>query len=375
MADRPDLDLSAAPPTRDSVEELLAAAVAAPAPAAHALAPGTVVRERYAIERALGAGGMGTVYLARDLELARAVALKVHRDAADDRLRREAVAMARLAHPNVVTVFEIGELDGRAFVAMEYIPGHTLRAHLAARRRRRAEILELLCAAGEGLVAAHAAGLVHRDVKPDNILVGEDGRVRIGDFGLARETGEAPVRGDDPALDASTSGAGETGGRLTAIGAVIGTPAYMAPEQLDGGELDARTDQFAFCVVAWEALCGQRPFTGEALDALRAAIARGPVPTARSGGARGRPEGAAPAGTLPARLRRVLARGLAEDPAARWPSMRALLAALRAAERRPRSSPRARAGSSSPARRSRGRRGPRRIRPRRAPARARRSTR
>ncbi len=287
-------DLSKPPTRRDSLDAILREAVAAPS----VLVPDVVIGEHYQIERVLGMGGMGTVYLARDLDLGRAVAIKVHRIATDSsRLHREAVAMARLAHPNVVTVFEVGDHEGHPFVAMEYIEGDTLRAWSAAGARTGAEILDVLLAAGSGLAAAHDAELVHRDVKPDNILIGRDGRVRIGDFGLAQAIDDAP-----------------------GSGVVVGTPGYMPPEQLDGGTVDARSDQFAFCVAAWEVLCGARPFDGDDTLALRAAIERGsPAPPRRS---------------VPAKLRQVLLRGLAFDPAKRWASVPALLRALRSARRR-----------------------------------------
>jgi tRNA A-37 threonylcarbamoyl transferase component Bud32/tetratricopeptide (TPR) repeat protein len=305
-------DLSTPPREADSLEQVIQRAVAAPA-TFPALPSGTVVANRYEIERLIGAGGMGTVYLARDRTLDRPVAVKLHRTvAASERLHREAIAMAKLAHPNVVAVYETGEYEGRAFVAMEYVPGDTLRAWItgASQRRRTRDVLAAIIAAGEGLDAVHDAGLVHRDVKPDNIFVGNDGRVRIGDFGLAqlpRDGSGQPVR------VAITS--------TTATGTVAGTPAYMAPEQIAGGEVDARTDQFALCVVAWEMLGDGRPFEGTTTGELRDVMTRGKLPAAPR---------------IPARLRRVLARGLAADPADRWPSVRALLAALRSAERRPR---------------------------------------
>ena len=292
---------------------------------------------RYLIRSVLGQGGMGRVYLARDLVLGRQVALKVHRaGSGEQRLQREAMAMAKLAHPNVVTVFEVGTVGDRLFVAMEYVQGETLRGWLAARPRTWREIVAMLVAAGEGLAAAHAAGLVHRDFKPDNVLVGEDGRPRVSDFGLARIVGEMRPPGTDRAIDPSlevrasapTLAAGSEppqarasaptleAAPMTESGAVLGTPAYMAPEQIAGTAVDARADQFAFCVVAWECLFGQRPFLASTLGALLLAIEAQQL--------------AAPAGRdVPERVRRVLARGLAVEPAARYRDLGALLGALR----------------------------------------------
>ncbi|CAN5629402.1 hypothetical protein BH11MYX1_BH11MYX1_28630 [soil metagenome] len=271
------------------------------------LAPNTLIHDRYAVASELGHGGMGTVYLAHDRSLGRDVALKLHRaGSGGDGLQREAFAMAKLAHPNVVNVFEVATYDDRIFVAMEYVKGGTLRGWLAAQPRRWREIVALLVEAGRGLTAAHAAGLVHRDFKPENILVGEDGRPRVGDFGLARTDHSAtPV---DPTTLAVA--------RTITVG-VAGTPSYMAPEQLAGAVVDARSDQFAFAIVAWEALYGKRPFAGTTLAALHEAIATQALER--------------PASPVPDRVRRVLARGLAHDPAKRFPDMAAMLSALRIA--------------------------------------------
>jgi tetratricopeptide (TPR) repeat protein/predicted Ser/Thr protein kinase len=304
------VDASDAP--RDSFDEILKRVVQPGPPAASALEVGSELVGRFKITRVLGAGGMGTVYVARDATLGRDVAIKVHHAPSGAmRLRREAVAMARLAHPNVVTVFEVGELDGRPFVVMEYIAGTTLRAHLAEPRGVR-DVLALLLAAGEGLAAAHDAGLVHRDIKPENVLVGADGRARVGDFGLARdlESGEEPV-------DPTTASADDLRTPVTQTGAVMGTPAYMAPEQFAGAPVDARADQFAFCVTAWEALWNERPFAGASYVQLSAAICLGER----------RPPPAVP--KVPGRIRAALERGLAVDPAARFPTMHALLDAIR----------------------------------------------
>ena len=209
------------------------------------LAVGTVLG-RYVILETLGAGAMGIVYGAYDPDLGRKVALKVLRGATDEetraRLLREAQALARLSHPNVVAIHDLGTDRGRVFLAMELIEGDTLAAWLRGRPRPQA-VIDALVSAGRGLAAAHAAGLVHRDFKPANVLVGEDGRARVTDFGLAHGD-EGPAAGHGAA----------------------GTPAYMAPEQRVGGPTDARSDQYAFCATLHEALSGQRPPAGA--DAL-----------------------------------------------------------------------------------------------------------
>src|SRR5688572_26133603 len=222
------------------------------------------------MKQQLGKGGMGTVYLARDQTLGRDVAVKVHRaGTGNERLHLEAIAMAQLAHPNVVTVYEVATFADRLYVAMEYIRGGTLRTWLGAEPRSWRTILETLTHAGDGLAAAHAAGLVHRDFKPENVLVGDDGRPRVSDFGLARVQ-ERPS-GDVIPLAGTTSSVDTP---MTMTGALMGTPAYMAPEQIAAEPVDARTDQFAFCVVAWECLFGKRPFQGATLGALALAIDR-----------------------------------------------------------------------------------------------------
>jgi eukaryotic-like serine/threonine-protein kinase len=256
---------------------------------------------RYVIERVLGAGGMGIVYAALDPELKRTVAVKLLRGGMQERLRREAQTLAQLAHPNVVAVFDVGEHDGRLFIAMEHVPGETL-ADWQGASRSHAELLDAYLAAGRGLAAAHDLGIVHRDFKPENVLVGSDGRVRVADFGLAREQ------------------AGEQGGPALASSALAGTPYYMAPEVYAGGTADARSDQFAFCVALFTALTGERPFGGDSFDELRAAVTAGTVRE--------------PKHRLPGRIAGALRRGLATDPAARFPDMDALLAALAPRPRR-----------------------------------------
>ena len=210
---------------------------------------------RYQLERVLGSGGMGVVWEAWDPALRRRVAVKLlHPDIASGppRLLREARALATLQHPNVVAVFDVGEIDGDVFIATELVDGEPL-SHWQLGRSSR-EIIAAYAQAGRGLLAAHRAGLVHRDVKPSNILVSRDGRVRIGDFGLARHEGTASEMAatSDPASDA-------TGGGLTRDGEVVGTPAYMAPEQRQGKLVDERADQFSLCIALAEALVGTRP--------------------------------------------------------------------------------------------------------------------
>ncbi|HEU4536449.1 MAG TPA: serine/threonine-protein kinase, partial [Polyangiaceae bacterium] len=214
------------------------------------LEPGTRVG-RYRIVEWVGAGGMGVVYAAFDPELNRKVAIKVlryevgkddrQRRQFEERLRREAQVMARVAHPNVAAVYDVSEYGGRAFVAMEYIEGETLARWLKRRERPWPAVLERYVAAGRGLAAAHAAGLVHRDFKPQNVLVGEDGRVLVTDFGLARSVGDDEATA--PFLKAETPSP-----FVTEPGQIVGTPAFMAPEQRSGCPVDARADQYSFCL-------------------------------------------------------------------------------------------------------------------------------
>jgi tetratricopeptide (TPR) repeat protein len=280
---------------------------------------------RYVLDEAIGAGATGVVWAAYDPELDRRVALKFlrggpHVSAADlrTRLSREAQAMAQLSHANVVVVHDVGTFDDQVYVAMELVDGATLGDWLAARPRRWREVLEVFRAAGAGLAAAHAAGLVHRDFKPDNVLIGRDGRVRVTDFGLARAVGGVDEEGDA----APPSGGGSDrllDARLTRSGALVGTPAYMAPEQIAGGRVDARSDLFSFCVALFEALYGVRPFTGANLQELAAAMRAGRIATVTRRG-------------VPRRVHRAVLRGLAADPAARWPAMEPLLHALAAGQ-------------------------------------------
>ncbi len=286
---------------------------------------------RYLIVDVLGAGAMGVVYRAYDPDLDRALALKVVGDADNGstagareqaRLLREAQAMARVNHANVIQVFDVGELDTSVYVAMELVDGVTLKEWLVPKRTP-AQIVDLFEAAGRGLAAAHAQGLTHRDFKPDNVMVDGAGQPRVLDFGLARashrpqidESTESLRTAENPvSIDTS----------MTEAGTLLGTPAYMSPEQYRGEPADHRSDQFAFCVALFEALVGRRPFRGNTVSALAASVTHGRV-------------------DLPARppvsrgMLQAILRGLRVEPKERHPSMDALLAALRRQRRKSRS--------------------------------------
>ncbi len=273
---------------------------------------------RYLVLERLGAGAMGVVFAAYDPELDRRVAIKVLHprhggERAQALLVREAQSLARVAHACVVAVHDVGVHDGRVFLAMEYVEGLTLRTWLADPTRTLSERLRVLGLAGQGLVAAHRAGLVHRDFKPDNVMIGAHGEVKVMDFGLARsQAGQGSELGGD------WSGSVETlaPGALTQVGALIGTPAYMAPEQLAGLSANAGSDQFAFAVSAYETLYGARPFVGENLSALALAISDGRVAEPPKHH------------RVPPWLRRVILRGLESEPALRWPDLDSLLRAM-----------------------------------------------
>ncbi|MDC0667945.1 serine/threonine-protein kinase [Nannocystis radixulma] len=272
---------------------------------------------RFVIIGRLGAGGMGVVYAAYDPELDRKVAIKLmyaEDSGAGPRrgqalLLREARALAKLSHPNIVAIHDVGVHAGQVFVAMEFVDGRTLRHWLAEAPRAWQAIVDVFVQAGRGLMAAHAAGLVHRDVKPDNLLVGKDGRVRVADFGVARYRDPDEVAWTD-------NGASRMMATVAGRGARIGTPAYMAPEQHENEGVGPHSDQFSFCVALYEALYQLRPFAGktphEMVAAIRAgALCRPPEPS-----------------RLPGWLDRAVQRGLAAQPADRWPSLSALLSAL-----------------------------------------------
>ncbi|HEX4417172.1 MAG TPA: serine/threonine-protein kinase [Kofleriaceae bacterium] len=270
---------------------------------------------RYVVEGTIGAGAMGVVYAAFDPELGRRVALKLLRpdprtgaggDAARTRLLREAQVLAKLTHPNVVAIYDVGTLGAEVFLAMELVEGGTLAEWLAKRRTWR-DIVRVFLQIGAGLAAAHAAGLVHRDLKPDNILVGTDGRARVTDFGLSRVAivlDDAPPPAHAMPLDHD----------ISASGALLGTPAYMAPEQLARRAADAASDQFSFCVALYEALYGCHPLRdGTSLLMLEHGDKAMPPP-----------EG----GKIPALIGRTLLRGLERDRVRRFPSMAALMEQL-----------------------------------------------
>jgi tetratricopeptide (TPR) repeat protein/predicted Ser/Thr protein kinase len=273
---------------------------------------------RYVVLKRIGAGGMGAVYQARDPELDRLVAVKVLQGdraaASRERLAREAQALARLAHENVVTVYDVGTFASNLFIAMEFVEGRSLGAWLREAPRTHSEIVDAFVAAGRGLAAAHAVAIIHRDFKPDNVLVGHDGRVLVTDFGLARGVG--PLSPGSSSVGTFDDGASDVNdalleNRLTQAGTVMGTPAYMAPEQHKGLATDPRADQYSFCISLFEALCGERPFKSRRLRPLMRDKMRGPTWPAQS--------------AVSPRLRRIIDRGLSPDPEARWPNMQALL--------------------------------------------------
>ncbi len=281
---------------------------------------------RYTVLSELGEGGMGVVYSAFDEELDRRVAIKVVRARAGDdsigraRMQREAQAMAQLSHPNVVQVHDVGAYAGQVFLAMEYVRGETLTAWQRRLDPRepddRRRLIDMYIQAGRGLSAAHERGLVHRDFKPDNVLVGEDGRARVLDFGLAASRGEAGGA-DSARLELVELGrSGHLDADLTRTGAIMGTPAFMAPEQFLARPTDARTDQFSFCVALYGALYGEAPFAGETFSTLRDAVTEGAL--------RDAPDSS----YVPSWLRAVVVRGLARRPEQRHEGMDELLAAL-----------------------------------------------
>ncbi len=280
-------------------------------------APPTLVG-RYRIDDVLGSGGMGTVYRGWDPRLRRPVAVKVihsSRSVGRSRLFREAHALAALSHPNVVAVYEVGTHDGAVFIAMELVLGRPLRAWAKDHDRPWQDVVKMYVQAGHGLVEAHGKGIVHRDFKPANVLVGDDGRPRVLDFGLA-----TAVVAHRPKTAGDADGElGPDADPLTRDGMVMGTPAYMAPEQARGQAVTPASDQFSFCVSLWESLTTRRPYLGNTPREVQMRIENGdrtppPEPVA-----------------VPPHVLALLARGLQFSPERRWPSLPALLDALEAA--------------------------------------------
>lgn len=294
-------------------------------PTAHVnLEPGAQLG-RYALGRVLGVGGMGVVFAAHDTALDRSVAVKVVPEGNDPRgrrrLLREARAMARLDHPNVVKILAVDHCDEHVVIAMELIEGMTLSRWLRAQPRSWRETLHVLVEAGRGLAAAHGAGIMHLDFKPDNVMVADDGRVYVLDFGLARalKSVTAQLRALNPDERPPSI---EESATPTHAG---GTPRYMAPEQLARLDCDERTDQFSYCVTAIEALYRAHPFPASSIGELVGKISRGVVR---------RP---CPASGIPIRVRNALMRGLAAEPQQRFRTMPELLRILESQlSRRPR---------------------------------------
>jgi serine/threonine protein kinase len=282
--------------------------------------------DRYVLLERLGAGGMGVVYLGWDPQLHRRVAIKLlHPERGTDArsaalLLREAQAMAQLSHPAVVPVFDTGIADGRVFVVMEAVEGETLADWRRTKSRRWRAGLAMMKVAGRGLAAAHAKGIIHRDFKPNNVLIGRDGRVLVSDFGLALYA--------EGSRDEETTHEKHPTTGVTATRGLMGTLHYMSPEQLLGKPVDERSDQFSFCVAAYEILYGERPFDIDDESDVPATLQIAMAITSR----RIRP--GTSRSTVPAWLRRVLLRGLEPDPDARWPTLAALLDELEVVPRR-----------------------------------------
>jgi ABC-type branched-subunit amino acid transport system substrate-binding protein len=287
------------------------------------LEPGDTI-DRYTIQGSLGAGGMGHVYRAYDARLRRSVALKVLHlaDGADSdatggaaRMLREARAAASLDHPNVVAIYDVGEavepeaLRGAPYLAMELIKGKSLRAFIGSDTPS-AERIRWLGDIARALSAAHERGLVHRDIKPENVMIRDDGVVKVLDFGIAKRS-SAPI-----GVSGASAASMPSGVITTTHGIAVGTPLYMAPEQMRGEELDGRTDQFAWGVVAYELLSGKPPWRtdGEPLRFVADVLSRDPEPLA--------------VGDVPARVKDVVMRALAKAPSARFDSMDALVRAM-----------------------------------------------
>jgi len=274
---------------------------------------------RFTIVRELGSGGMGLLLVGRDEQLHREVAIKllrVERGSTRDRqrLEREAQALAQLSDPNVVPIFEVGDHDGELYIAMELVVGDSLRTWARNSERSWQQIVAVYLQAARGLAAAHSRGLVHRDFKPENALVGDDGRVRVVDFGLVAEAGFL-------AADESTATSATDDVLRTQTGEFLGTPRYMAPEQFVAGHVGPAADQFAWCVALFEALSKSRPFAGSSVTELATSVTSdSPRPL--------------PAGRYPRALGPVLERGLSRVASRRHPSMAELVSAIERATAR-----------------------------------------
>lgn len=283
---------------------------------------------RYEVRALIGSGAMGRVFEAYDPKLARPLAIKVlHPGYSDEekaraRIVREAQSLARLSHPNVIQVYDVGDSEVGFFIAMEWVWGDTLRTVVKKSRPEQWRMLmERFLDAGEGLAAAHKANLVHRDFKPENVIVGHDQRVRVLDFGLARPSGPGSIpKAEAQAAAQSLSGERKNLG-LTQTGAMIGTPIYMAPELYKGATADPKSDQFAYCVALYDALYRQRPFDGNNVETYAKAVVAGEICS---------PSSAATA-SCPDAILGILRKGLSVDPKDRYPSMADLLRALREA--------------------------------------------
>jgi len=327
---------------RGEGEPLVSTPVAPPESLApDTLAAGTLVG-RFVILGLIGRGAMGEVYRAHDPQLDRSIAIKLLRaglgetdktKSAPLRLMQEARSMARVSHPHVIAAHEVGMHDDRVFLVMEWVDGVTLDQWLKAKPRPWRDVVRLFMKAGAGLAAAHEAGVLHRDFKPHNVMVTSHDEPRITDFGLARAVGlnlgsnvheSSGVAGEATSVGVPTSPLPMA---LTQTGALIGTPAYMPPEQMMGQALDARADQFSFCATFWEALAGERPYSAPSVDELGRSIASGRLRETRA------------LRRAPRAVRAIVARGLANSAQDRWPSMAELLRALEHSLRRRREIP------------------------------------
>lgn len=313
------MDELGADPTADTVGQGAVAGV--DVRAASRLDPGTVV-DRYEITEYRGAGAMGVVYRARDRRLGREVALKLLKSGAPGTtqcgvfcalLVREAQTLARISHPNVISIHDVGDFKGCVYVAMEFIDGPTLTSWARRPGLTWKDRMAALRAAGAGLAAAHGSRIVHRDFKPDNVLMGGPGEVKVADFGVARSLSDL----EPPADVGCGCGAPEVGACAIDPTAIVGTPRYMSPELFAGVVADSRSDQFAFAASAWEVLYGAPAFGGETIAELLAARASETLQSP-------------PATDAPPEIADVLSRALRASPARRYASLADLLQRLEA---------------------------------------------